>query len=56
MPPQRTDDGYQLNEAKAKGKEEKGEPSVNTALGKLWQKRTVVADAGQQQLYQKSAV
>lgn len=41
--------------AKVKGEKEKGETSVNTALGKLWQKRTVAADAGEQQIYQKSA-
>lgn len=55
-PLERTDVGYQLNKAKAKGEEEKGETSVNTALGKLWQKRTVVADAGGQQMYEKSVV
>jgi len=55
-PLERTDAGYQLNKAKAKEEEEKGETSVNTALRKLWQKRTVVADAGGQQTYQRSAV
>lgn len=55
-PLERTDVGYQLNKAKAKGEEEKGETSVNTASEKLWQKRTVVADAGGQQMYEKSVV
>lgn len=53
---ERNNAGYQLNKAKASGDEEKGDTSVNMALRKLWQRRTLVADAGGQQIYQKSAV
>lgn len=44
---------YHLNKEK---EEEKGQTSVNTALGKHWQKRTDIADAGGQQISQKSAL